>query len=200
MLKSEYNFEEMGVRSATLATEGSISLAELQNFLTAIPNSHLKYAFTWTENRDTMTRYLESTPLYFHILMRRQFLDNKNLRTAIWFEELDSKGRRHIHGVISAHKQIYYKKLQMPGLHLHLTPMSKYVKPLQTADEILLGRRNSFVTPSSKKKTKWQNPEHWEKYIIKQKKDKIFLILRVLRKSPKLKSRGIVGNALPKEI
>ncbi len=200
MLKSEYNFEEMGVRSATLTTEGSLSLAELKNFLTAIPKSHFQYAFTMKENRSCMTRYLESTPLYYHILMRRQFLDSKNLRTAIWLEELDTKGRRHIHGVISAHKKIYYKNLQMPGIHFHLTPMSKYVKPLQTADEILLGRRNSFVTPSSEKKTKWQNPEHWEKYILKKKKDKIFLILRVLRKSPQLKSRGKVGNALPKEI
>lgn len=173
-----YNLQEFGVRSTTLRARASYLRHEVsQSFFDAMPKSHKKYTFTIKENRTSMRRYLEATPNYYHLIMRHLFHNYPQLRTAIWFEELDSKGIRHIHGVISSPKHIYFSKMQLYGLQFYGKKMSVKVQPLQDVDEILQGRREQFATV--KTGTKWKNPEHWEKYILKGKKTEMFLILRV---------------------
>ncbi len=199
MMKIIYNLHEDGVRSTTLRATRAIPHGVAEPFFDSLPKSHKKYTFTFKENRTSMLKFLEATPNYYHILMRRQFLENPSLKNAIWFEETDSRGIKHIHGVITSPKHIYFKKLQMPGLQFYGKKMSQKIQPLQTADEILLGRRavpEQVITSA----VKWKNPTHWEKYILKGKKTKLFIILREKKKIKIMANNIPKENAIPKKI
>lgn len=93
-------------------------------------SNHTLYGFTVKDNRIDVTDY-------------DSFLDRCAKFKCIvqeYYGELDSKGRYHLHGIISIPKGFYRKKLVMPGLHLKLEEIynligwTKYIKKDQPRD------------------------------------------------------------------
>jgi len=189
---------EHGVRSTTLGAERPISEPMLCQFLDLIPHSHLQYAFTMKENRNSMLPYLKQDSFYYMKLLTQLFQLNKNFRICVYIEEHDSRNTRHVHGVVSTHKRIRYKNAQIPGMQMYFTKLKKPLKNL-TADEIMAGGPiiNCDTIPTGERSPP---PTYWRRYILKCETKYINTIIRVSMKNKILVDNTKKKNGIPKEI
>ncbi len=180
-MKKLYDFIENGVRRTTLGAKRPISHENISKYISKIPVSHKRYAFTLKENRNTMLPYLKQDPAYYDKLLHSIFINNKLLRIAIYTEEYDSHNTRHLHGIISTNKHLRYTAVQIPGMQFHFIKIRKPLKPL-TADEIRAGGPIRLYEVPKTSEPYPPKPEYWEKYILKGNKTELKLIYRVSKK------------------
>ncbi len=188
---------ENGVRSTTLGAERPISEQMLCQFTEKIPYSHKQYAFTMKENRNTMLPYLKQDTFYYMKLLTQMFQQNSNFRICIYCEEHDSRNVRHVHGIITTHKRLYYKDAQIPGMNMYFTPLRKPIKTL-SADEIMAGGPIKFYDHIPTEKCP-PPPMYWRRYIIKGNSLYLNTILRVSTKK-KILVDITKKNGLPKTL
>ncbi len=175
MYEIQFLGEEERVCAMTLRPQGVTPKAQntLKTFLKLVPKSHKRYAFTCKVVSNTMLTFLTHTDNYYQNFMQCLLQAFPYIRNSIFTIELDSTGRKHIHGILTCSRNfdLSYKRLndKFPGHSLHLTKLSK---PPSEKER----RYDNTTTPISSnnpcpKTNGYKHPNKWFRYILKDSKE-----------------------------
>ncbi len=165
---------EEHVCATTLRAERAKPQAQqlVKSFLELIPKSHKRYAITIKLNQTNMLHFLQ-VDNYYHGLMQTLLQKLPYFRYAIWTQELDTRGVKHIHGIITAsqHERYTYKQINayFPGHNIRMTKLF-----FRDKTKLKERRYDNTVIPISTDDPdglpfykKSPHPDTWTKYILK---------------------------------
>ncbi len=111
------------LRPKGVTTSLATSQQLMKTYLSTTPKSHKRYAFTIKVVAIGLYTFLNEMTEYYHHVMCELLQQFPYARNAIWVEEIDSKGIKHIHGILTHSKRspIDYKAINehFEGMHIY---------------------------------------------------------------------------------
>lgn len=132
------DISERNARSAILGVAATSLSQTFREMVDDIPTSRKLYSFTIKENRTSMNEYLGTKEDYYLDIVKHMFKRFNELREAVWIEGLDSRGKRHVHGVCGARRVPKYKIMNdsFMGIQIYMQRMSQIWREPQSYEMI----------------------------------------------------------------